>query len=129
MSNDLPARLRKALDGTTDHAPALHRRMLYEAGAEIERLRAQRRSLLHKATVEMRLNGTMNLPAAVHGELKEAIDDLERLRDLLAARIKRDDDDGAPEVILAGPPKRPRGPAPTLAASVTVDEDGHGMRP
>ncbi len=100
MSNDLPARLRKALDANTDHAPALHRRLLYEAGVEIERLRAQRWSL------------------------KEAIDELVRLRELLAARIKRDDDGGAPEVILAGPPNRPRGPVPTLAASVTVDEDG-----
>jgi hypothetical protein len=122
MSNDLPARLRRALEWTTDPAPALHRRLLSEADVEIERLRAQRWSLLCKAAVEMRLNGTTNLPA-VHGELKAAIDELERLRALLAARRKRGDDGGAPEVILAGPPKRPRGPVPALAASVTVVED------
>jgi hypothetical protein len=128
MSNDLPARLRSALDGTTDHAPALHRRLLYAAGVKIERLRARRWSLLYQATVEMRLNGTTELPAAVHGNLNEAIDELERLRDLLAARIKRGDDGGAPEVIPAGPPKRPRGPLPTWAASVTVDENERGKQ-
>jgi hypothetical protein len=121
MSNDLPARLREALDGTTDHAPAVHRRLLYEASVEIERLRAHRLSLQYKAIVEMRRTGTTHLPAADHGALKAAIDELERLRELLAARINRGDDGGAPEVILAGPPKRPRGPLPTLAASVTVD--------
>ncbi len=128
MSNDLQARLRKALDGTMDHAPALHRRLMYEATAEIDRLRAKRSSLLHRATVEMRLNGTTSLPATVHGELREAIDELERLRALLAARIKRDDDDGLPEMILAGTPKRPRGPLPAAAASVTEDEDERGKQ-
>jgi hypothetical protein len=128
MSNDLRARLRKALDGTVDHAPGFHRQLLDEATVEIDRLSARRSSLLHRATVEMRLNGNTSLPATVHRELREAIDELERLRVLLAARIKRDDDDGLPEMILAGTPKRPRGPLPAAATSVKEDEDERGLR-
>jgi hypothetical protein len=39
MSDDLAAQLRKALDGTTEHPPSVHR-LLYAAAMEIERLRA-----------------------------------------------------------------------------------------
>jgi hypothetical protein len=84
MSDDLAAQLRKALDGTTEHSPSVHR-LLYAAAIEIERLRA------------------------------------------LVARDKRGgksgDDDGAPAVVAAAPPKRPRGPLPSSAASVAVE--GH----
>ena len=86
MRDDLPKRLRRELDGTTEHSPVV-RRLLYEAAVEIERLRA-----------------------------------------LLAARIQRggkrdDDDDGAPRVVLAGPPNKPRGPLPASAVFATVDGD------
>jgi hypothetical protein len=84
MSDDLVAQLRKALDGTTEHSPSIHR-LLYAAAKEIERLRA------------------------------------------LVARDKRGgergDDDGAPEVVAAGPPRRPRGPLPSSTASVAVERD------
>jgi hypothetical protein len=79
--NDLAAQLRKALDGTMELSPSVHR-LLYAAAVEIERLRAQ------------------------------------------AARDKRGgqrgDDDDAAEVVVTGPPKRPRGPLPSSGASVAV---------
>jgi hypothetical protein len=53
--------------------------------------------------------------------------EIERLR-AQAARDKRGGkrggDDGAPEVILAGPPKIPRGPLPSTAAAVAIEGPG-----
>jgi hypothetical protein len=81
-------------------------------------------SRLHKE-----LEGTTAKSPAVCELLCEAAEEIERLRvllaarerflkALLAARHKRGDDDGTPEVILTGPPKTPRGGSPALAVSL-----------
>ena len=91
MSDDILSRLHKELEGPTANSPAVCE-LLCKAAEEIERLRAQ-------------------LAAR------------ERFwRELLAAERykrggKRGDDDGA-EVILAGPPKRPRSGLPAFATTL-----------
>jgi hypothetical protein len=96
MSDDILSRLHKAREGMPMTAAV--GKLLGEAAAEIERLRA----LL----------------------------EIERLRALLAARDKRGgkrgDDDGAQEVILTGPPKRPRGGSPAFASRL---DDGDKLPP
>jgi hypothetical protein len=73
------------------------------------------------------LDGTIELPPSVRNLLHAAALEIERLR-AKSPRDKRggrgSDDDGAAEVILAGPPKRPRGPLPSTAAAVKL-EDGN----
>ena len=96
MSNDILSRLHKELRGTATHSPAVCE-LLCEAAEEIERLR-------------VRLG-------AREGFLKT----------LLAARDKRagnrGDDDGAPEVVLTGPPKTPRGGSPAFATRLDVGDE------
>jgi hypothetical protein len=71
------------------------------------------------------LDGTTKHSPTVRGLLYAAALEIERLRAQLA-RDKRggkgSDDDGAAEV-LAGPPKMPRGPAPSSAASAKIETD------
>jgi hypothetical protein len=78
----------------------------------------------------MALDGSMELSPSVHRLLHAAAVEIERLR-AQAARDKRGgkrgDDDGAAEVILDSPPKRPRGPLPASAASATI-ETGDDVR-
>jgi hypothetical protein len=96
MSNDILSRLHKELEGTAANSPAVCE-LLGKAAEEIERLRA--------------------LLAARERFLKA----------LLTARDKRGrkrgDDDGAPEVILAGPPKRPRGGSPAFATRLDAGDE------
>jgi hypothetical protein len=79
------------------------------------------------AQLRTALDGTMDLSPSVHRLLYAAAVEIERLR-VQAARDKRGgkrgDDDGAPEAVLAGPPKRPRGPLLSSAASIKVEQDG-----
>jgi hypothetical protein len=95
MSDDILSRLHKELEGTTANSPGVCE-LLCEAAEEIERLR-------------VRLT-------AREGFLKA----------LLAARDKRGgkrgDDDGAPEVVLTGPPKTPRGGSPAFATRLDVGD-------
>jgi hypothetical protein len=94
MSDDILSRLHKELEGTTANSPAVCE-LLCEAAEEIERLRV--------------------LLAARERFLKA----------LLAARDKRGggDDDGAPEVILTGPPKTPRGGSPAFATRLDAGDE------
>jgi hypothetical protein len=77
------------------------------------------------AQLRKALDASMELPPSVHRLLHAAAVEIERLR----AQVTRDkrggkrgDDDGAAEVILDGPPKRPRGPLPSSAASAKIEE-------
>jgi hypothetical protein len=96
MSDDILSRLHKELEGTRADSPAVCE-LLCEAAEEIERLR-------------VRL-------AAREGFLKT----------LLAARDKRGgkrgDDDGAPGVILTGPPKTSRGGSPAFATRLDAGDE------
>jgi hypothetical protein len=83
---------------------------------------------LRKELVRLRreLDGTAQHSAADLKRLHESAVAIERLLALMAARDKgggsRGDDDGAPGVILAAQPKRPRGPLPSAAASANVEK-------
>src|SRR5258708_17129278 len=86
-------------------------------------------SRLHK-----KLEGTTADSPAVYELLCEAAEEIERLRVLLAARErflkalraargKRGDDDGVPEVILTGPPKTPSGGSPAFATRLDAGDE------
>jgi len=96
MSDDILLRLHKELEGTTANSPAVWE-LLCEAAEEIERLR-------------------------VRLAARERF-----LKALRAARDKRggerDDDDGAPESILTGPPRTPRGGSPAFAARLDAGDE------
>jgi hypothetical protein len=87
-------------------------------------------ALLRKELVRLRkeLEGTTRHSEPDRTLLQESAVVIQRLLALMVARDKRGgnrgDDDGAPGVILADPPKRPRGPLPSAAASASVEE-GH----
>jgi hypothetical protein len=78
------------------------------------------------AELRKALDGTTEHSPTVRRLLYAAAIEIERLR-AQAARDKRggkrDDDDGAPGVILAGPPRKPRGPLPSTAASAKIEEE------
>jgi hypothetical protein len=81
------------------------------------------------AQLRKALDGTTEHSPSVRRLLYAAAIEIERLRAQVARDKrggKRDDDDGASEVVAAGPPNRPRGPLPSSAASVAVD--GHSER-
>jgi hypothetical protein len=90
--DELLARLREELEGKTRSSPEAWNR-LRDATVEIDQLRAA----LTQATME-----------------------IERLAANLARR-KPPDDDGVPELVPLGPPKRPRGGVPAFA---TRSNDG-----
>jgi hypothetical protein len=96
MSDDILSRLHKEFEGTTANSPAVCE-LLCEAAEEIERLRVRLAS-------------------------RERF-----LRALLAARDnggrKRGDDGGAPEVVLNGPPKTPRGGSHAFATGLDVGDE------
>jgi hypothetical protein len=73
------------------------------------------------------LDGTIERPPSVRNLLHAAALEIERLR-AKATRDKRggkgSDDDGAAEVILAGPPMGPCGPLPSTAAAVKLEARG-----
>ena len=90
---DLLAGLRKELEGKTRNSPEAWK-LLRDASAEVGQLRAT---------------------------LAQASTAIERLAAELARR-KPPDDDGVPEMVPAGPPKRPRGGVP--AFETRIDDDG-----
>jgi hypothetical protein len=87
----------------------------------------RRRAMRDDIAVRLRkaLDGTIELPPSIRNLLHAAALEIERLR-AKATGDKRggkgSDDDGAAEVILAGPPKKPRGPLPSTAAAVKLDD-------
>jgi hypothetical protein len=73
------------------------------------------------------LEGTTANSPAVCELLCEAAEEIERLRVRLAARDKRggkgDDNDAAPELVLTGRPKRPRGGSPAFATRFSAGDE------
>jgi hypothetical protein len=96
MSNDLLFRLQKALEDEPENSPQIWK-LLREATLELERLQLD----VKYATTQ-------------HNVL------LARLAKLM--KRKPPDDDGVPETVPAGPPKRPRGGSPAYATR--VDDGG-----
>jgi len=95
--DELLRRLREELEGKTRNSPEAWQR-LRDATQEIGHLRAA---------------------------LAQATADIESLAAKLARR-KPPDDDGVPELVPVGPPKRPRGGAPAFA---TRSNDGSELAP